>query len=141
MNNDPCLFCQIITGEIPSYKVYEDNDWLAFLDINPINLGHTLLLPKKHSRNLLDLPAGLLTKLGPVLQKLALSIKDATKADGINIGWNNESAAGQLVVHAHVHLIPRFTGDGFEHWKGHGGQTKDDFETTQNTIKESLLPN
>ena len=133
-----CIFCQIIAGEIPCYKIHEDNDWLAFLDINPINLGHTLLLPKQHHRNLFDLPEDLLTKLGPVMQKLAIAVKDGSKADGLNIGWNNEAPAGQLVMHAHVHLIPRFAGDGFTHWKGKGGETKSDFETAQQKIISKL---
>ncbi|MFA6253968.1 MAG: HIT family protein [Candidatus Paceibacterota bacterium] len=135
----PCLFCQIIAGEVPCYKVYEDNDWFAFLDINPVNLGHTLLLPKAHFRNLFDLPPDLLTKLGPTMQKLAIAIKNGTSADGLNVGWNNEPAAGQLVMHAHVHLIPRFTGDGFEHWHGKGGETKAEFERTQQAIKKTLI--
>jgi len=134
-----CLFCKIIASEIPAYKIYEDNDWLAFLDINPINLGHTLLVSKAHYRNLFDLPTDILTKLGPIIQKLALAVKAGSKADGFNIGMNNEPAAGQLVLHAHLHLIPRFDGDGFEHWHGHGGQTKTDFENTQTAIKKSLI--
>lgn len=133
-----CIFCKIIAGEIPCYKIYEDSDWLAFLDINPINLGHTLLLPKAHHRNLFDLPADLLTKLGPVMQKLAVAVKDGTGATGLNVGWNNEASAGQLVIHAHVHLIPRFDGDGFTHWHGKGGETKSDFENTQETIKNKI---
>lgn len=133
-----CIFCKIITGEIPADKVYEDSEWLAVLDINPVNLGHTLLLPKEHHRNLFDLPTELLTKLGPVLQKLAQAIKDGTGADGLNIGWNNEPAAGQIVFHSHVHLIPRFEGDGFAHWHGQGGETKADFENVQESIKKTL---
>ncbi|MCX6714144.1 MAG: HIT family protein [Candidatus Vogelbacteria bacterium] len=138
MENNDCLFCKIIAGEIPCYKVYEDDKWLAFLDINPINLGHTLLLPKKHHRNLFDLPEDLLGEMGVILQKLSLVIKEATQADGINIGWNNESAAGQLVFHSHTHIMPRFEGDGFTHWKGKGGETKEDFEATQTAIKKTL---
>lgn len=133
-----CIFCKIIAGEIPSYKVYEDNDWLAFLDINPVNLGHTLLLPKEHCRNLFDLPTKFLTKLGPVLQKLAQAIRDGTEADGLNVGWNNEPVAGQIVFHAHVHLIPRFEGDGFIHWQGKNNETKEDFEMTQKEIISKL---
>ena len=136
---EDCIFCKIVKGEIPSYKVYEDDDWFAFLDISPINLGHTLLVPKKHFRNLFDLPNNLLIKLGPVVQKLAMAIKDGVKADGLNLGMNNEPAAGQLVFHAHVHLMPRFTNDGFVNWHGHGGETKEDFETAQSAIKTSLV--
>ena len=133
-----CIFCKIIAGDIPADKVYEDSDWLAVLDINPVNLGHTLLLPKEHYRNLFDLPTELLTKLGPVLQKLARAIKESTGADGLNLGWNNEPAAGQIVFHSHVHLIPRFDGDGFTHWHGKGGYTKEDFAETQEKIISRL---
>lgn len=133
-----CIFCKIIAGEIPSYKVYEDDDFLAFLDINPVNLGHTLLLPKAHYRNLFDLPKNLLGKIGLILQKLAKAIKDSTKADGLNVIMNNEPSAGQLVSHSHIHLIPRFTGDGFAHWHGQGNETKADFEKTQTKIISTL---
>ena len=133
-----CIFCKIIAGEIPAYKIYEDNDWLAFLDINPINLGHTLLLPKKHCRNLFDMPVDLLNQMGELLQKLALAVKDGVKADGLNIGWNNEKPAGQLVFHSHIHIIPRFEGDGFTHWKGKGGETEKDFEKTQEAVTLAL---
>ncbi|MEI6494524.1 MAG: HIT family protein [bacterium] len=115
---DECLFCKIIKGEVPSQKVYEDDVFFAFLDIRPINLGHTLLLPKAHYRNLFDLPTDILEKTGPIVQKLALVVRDASQAEGINIGWNNESAAGQLIFHSHVHIIPRFNDDGYVHWKG-----------------------
>lgn len=133
-----CIFCKIIAGEISAYKIYEDNDWLAFLDINPINLGHALLLPKAHHRNLFDLPENLLGKVGPILQKLAEAVKTGVKSDGLNVIINNEPSAGQLVFHAHIHLIPRFTGDGFTHWHGQGGETKADFENTQTAIKNNL---
>lgn len=115
---EDCIFCKIIKGEIPCHKVYEDEVFLAFLDIKPINLGHTLLLPKDHHRNLFDLPEEVLSKIGPVIQKIAVAVKDASKAEGINIGWNNESAAGQLVFHSHTHIMPRFKNDGYEHWRG-----------------------
>ena len=136
---DPnCLFCKIVAGEIPAYQIYEDDDFLAFLDINPINLGHTLLIPKVHARNLFELPTETLTKLGPVLQKVGQAVKAGTQADGLNLGMNNETSAGQLIFHTHFHLIPRFTGDGFAHWCGQGGETKTDFEKTQTAIKEGL---
>ncbi|MFA5001054.1 MAG: HIT family protein [Candidatus Paceibacterota bacterium] len=136
---DPnCLFCKIVAGEIPAYQIYEDDDFLAFLDINPINLGHTLLIPKIHAHNLFDLPTETLTKLGPVLQKVGQAVKAGIKADGLNLGMNNEAQAGQLIFHAHFHLIPRFENDGFKHWQGQGSETKTDFEKTQTAIKKEL---
>jgi len=133
-----CLFCKIVNGEIPSYKVYEDDDFLAFLDINPINLGHTLVVPKNHYANLFDLPTDILARLGLVLQKVGQAVKTGAKADGLNLGMNNEPAAGQLIFHAHFHLIPRFQDDGFKHWQGQGNETQTDFEQAQLAIKKAL---
>lgn len=113
-----CLFCKIIAGEIPSEKVYEDENSFAFLDIKPINLGHTLLVPKKHFANLYEMPDEVLAELAPTIKKLGIAIKKAVSADGINIGMNNDPAAGQLVFHAHIHIMPRFTNDGHKHWHG-----------------------
>lgn len=116
---DPnCLFCKIINGEIPATKIHEDEYSYAFLDIKPINPGHTLLVPKKHFANLYDMPDEILAELAPTIKKLGIAIKKAVSADGINIGMNNDPAAGQLVFHAHIHIMPRFLGDGHEHWHG-----------------------
>ena len=128
-----CLFCKIVIGEISSDKVFEDADFIAIADIQPVNLGHILLIPKKHSRNLFDTSEELLEKIGPHLQALAVAVKAATRADGINIVMNNEPAAGQLIMHTHFHIIPRFTGDGFEHW--HGKTVPTPAELTQITEK------
>jgi histidine triad (HIT) family protein len=113
-----CLFCKIITGEIPSYKIWENESWLAFLDINPVNLGHTLLVPKTHYLNLFDLPTKKLAELGPAAQTVAKLVQAGTKADGLNLEMNNHRAAGQLIDHVHLHIIPRFNDDGFRHWQG-----------------------
>lgn len=134
-----CLFCKIIAQELPCHQVYEDNNWLAFLDINPVNLGHILVLPKQHHRNLLDLPENLLREIGPLIQKIALAAKEATQADGINIGWNNEASAGQIIFHSHIHIIPRFKGDGFIHWKGKDNITQEEFAETKESIKKALI--
>ena len=116
---DPnCLFCKILKGEIPSAKVYEDKHSYAFLDIKPINPGHTLLVPKKHFANLYEMPDEVLANLAPTIKKLAIAVKKAVGADGINIGMNNDAVAGQLVFHAHIHIMPRFKNDGHEHWRG-----------------------
>lgn len=119
MEND-CLFCKIIRGEIPSEKIYEDEHTYAFLDIHPINKGHTLVIPKMHVENIHDISSENFCTLMETVRRLALVVKEGVHADGINIGINNGHAAGQLVFHAHVHIIPRFTGDGFLHWHGEG---------------------
>lgn len=111
-----CIFCKIIDGEIPAHKVYEDDFTFAFLDINPNNHGHTLVIPKDHFENIYGLPDETLCRLMITVKKIALAVKNGMDADGVNIGMNNESAAGQLVNHAHVHIIPRFVNDGLIHW-------------------------
>jgi histidine triad (HIT) family protein len=132
-----CLFCKIVAREIPAEKVWEDESFMAIVDIKPINLGHLLLIPKTHSTNLLDMSEKLLSQVGPRLQTLAKAVKAATGADGINIGMNNERAAGQLIMHSHFHIIPRFEGDGFEHW--HGKEVMaDDLKNIGEQIKLAL---
>jgi len=111
-----CIFCKIINGEIPCSKVYEDNEFLAFLDITPINKGHILVIPKKHFVNILDCEEDVLKKIGPILKKLSLAVKKGVNADGIVIGQNNGEYAGQVVMHLHFHIIPRFKEDGLKHW-------------------------
>ncbi len=114
--SDTCLFCRIVKGELPSTRVYEDDDFLAFLDINPVSAGHTLLIPKGHYETLLDIPAGLGAKVVPQLARVGRAIMVAVKADGFNCLQNNFPASGQIVFHAHWHIIPRFDGDGLTHW-------------------------
>ncbi|MBU1046566.1 HIT family protein [Patescibacteria group bacterium] len=115
-----CLFCKIVAGEIPCDKIYEDEKFLVFLDINPVNRGHSLVVPKKHSRNLLEMEDNELKEMSVLIKKISNHLKTQLKADGINIVSNNEPAAGQLIFHTHIHIIPRFEGDGFKHWKGEG---------------------
>ncbi|KKT81985.1 MAG: HIT family hydrolase [Candidatus Yonathbacteria bacterium RIFCSPLOWO2_01_FULL_43_27] len=116
--NDICLFCKIIAKEIPSSKVYEDENCYAFLDLHPVNIGHTLLVPKKHSANLYEMDNETLAILAPVIKKVAIAVKSALNADGINIEMNNDPIAGQIIFHSHIHIVPRFEGDGFRHWRG-----------------------
>lgn len=114
--SDSCIFCRIIKGEIPGTRVYEDDAVLAFLDINPIAPGHTLVIPKEHYETLVDLPDDAGAKIFPVLARLGKAVMAAMKADGFNCLQNNFSAAGQIVFHSHWHVIPRFEGDGLAQW-------------------------
>jgi histidine triad (HIT) family protein len=114
-----CIFCKIIAGEIPSYKVYEDNDFIAILDIRPVHFGHTLVIPKKHFINIYDTPEEIGVKIYPVLSKIAKGIKQTLNCDGINIVQNNEVAGGQEVFHSHIHIIPRYENDGIKFSKIH----------------------
>lgn len=109
---DDCLFCKIIKGEIPSAKVYEDEQGYAFLDIGPLSWGHTLLVPKKHYERITEMPADEVAALTSVIPKLAAAVIEATDAEGLNVLQNNGPVSGQAVPHLHVHLIPRHTGDG-----------------------------
>ena len=106
-----CLFCKIIKGEIPSSKVYEDERVFAFLDIGPINKGHTLVIPKKHVTNIFDIETEDLDALSEAVRKIAPAVKKALDADGVNIMSSNGEAAGQVIMHSHIHIIPRFKGD------------------------------
>ncbi|MBB5276461.1 histidine triad (HIT) family protein [Rhizobium rosettiformans] len=104
------IFAKIIAGTIPSVKLYEDEDTLAFMDVMPQAPGHLLVIPKAGSRNLLDADPAVLAKLMPVVQKLAKAAKEAFDADGVYVAQFNEPAAGQTVFHLHFHVIPRHEG-------------------------------
>ncbi|MCR4325685.1 MAG: HIT family protein [Patescibacteria group bacterium] len=109
-----CLFCKIVSGEVPSFKVYEDESVLAFLDIRPVNAGHTLVVPKKHAVNIFDISPEDWADVAEAVRVLSISIEEAVGADGVNIAMNNREHAGQVIYHAHVHVIPRFKGDGLK---------------------------
>ncbi len=113
-----CIFCKIVAGEIPSHKVYEDEAVLAFLDIHPVNPGHTLVIPKAHHSDLLDTPPDLLSKLMQAIVKIAPIITKVVAAAGFNLGVNNGAAAGQIIFHTHFHIMPRFSSDGHKLWRG-----------------------
>jgi len=132
-----CVFCKIVSGEIPTNKVYEDKEFLAFLDIKPINKGHTLIIPKKHCKNLLDFPKAEETDLIEFIKKVATAVVKATNADGFNLGMNNGKAAGQVIHHAHFHIIPRFNNDGLHSWPNKD-ISKEELEQMQKKIVSFL---
>ena len=107
------IFQKIITGAIPSEKIYEDDHTFAFLDINPSNKGHTLVIPKKPFRDIFALDEETGEHLMHTVMKLAKAIKKGVGAEGVNVFINNGKAAGQVVFHLHVHLIPRFDAEEF----------------------------
>ncbi|HEY8006108.1 MAG TPA: HIT family protein [Methylocella sp.] len=104
------IFAKILRGEIPCYKVYEDDAALAIMDVMPQADGHVLVLPKQPSRNILDADPEVLAALIPRVQKIARAVKEALAADGITLLQYNEPAGGQTVFHLHVHIVPRWTG-------------------------------
>jgi histidine triad (HIT) family protein len=115
---DGCIFCKIIKREIPGSIVLEDDHVLAFLDVMPVNRGHCLVIPKGHYETLQDVPDSELPWLIRGVKKAAKAVKKAVSADGYNVQMNNFEAAGQVVPHAHFHIVPRFSGDGLKLWPG-----------------------
>lgn len=106
-----CIFCSIAKKEIPSHTIYEDDQVLAFLDINPTAVGHTLVIPKEHCDSFLDCPPALRDHVFEVAQQLAKKLETALQCDGIHLLSNMHETAGQSVHHFHVHLIPRYKDD------------------------------
>lgn len=106
-----CIFCKIINGEIPCYKVYEDNDFLAFLDLSQATKGHTLVVPKEHFKNIFDLSDELSSKMLYVVKQVSLLLKEKLNIDSVNLLNNSGQLAGQTVSHFHIHIIPRYQDD------------------------------
>lgn len=113
-----CIFCKIVKGEIPCTKVAENDDFLAFLDIQPITEGHTLVVPKHHFRDFSEFPENLGNAYVRFVKQTMALLQRGLAPDGINIGMNNGAAAGQAVFHQHTHLIPRRKNDGLKSWPG-----------------------
>ncbi len=101
-----CIFCKIVNGDIPSYKIYEDDRVFAFLDIKPLSKGHTLVLPKEHFENVFDIPKDLYAYMFEVAKNISANIKEKYKPEGIFINQNNGEMAGQSVPHIHIHVKP-----------------------------------
>lgn len=138
MTSNDCIFCKMVTGEIPVTKIYEDEVVLAFLDIGPLSDGHTLLIPKEHFEKLHDCPSELLGEVCSRLGKIAKAVAGAMNAEGYNVLCNNGAAAGQLVGHLHFHIIGRNTGDGvFDRWPA-SRYRQGQIETIAAKISENL---
>jgi len=111
---DDCIFCKIVKGEIKSDLVYEDDNFIGILDINPVSEGHTLIIPKNHYKTILDMPNSLGNELIEVIKKISLKLIKEGKAEGFNVVQSNEKVAQQEVFHLHFHIIPRNKGDGIK---------------------------
>jgi len=134
---EDCIFCKIVQGEIPSHKVYEDDETFAFLSTGPNNKGHTLVIPKDHIENVYEMDEKHYGPMMSTVKKMAVAVKRGMNADGINVHMNNDGPAGQVVFHAHIHIIPRFKGDGLTHWPG-GIYKKGEAMEAADKIKNTL---
>ncbi len=134
MRDDNCIFCKIANGDIPSKVLYEDGEFKVILDLGPATKGHALILPKNHYRNLYELPDDMASKVMLLAKKMASQMTDKLECDGFNLVQNNGEAAGQTVFHFHLHLIPRYDGDGQTlGWKALE-PTADELEEIKNII-------
>ena len=111
-----CIFCRIVRNEADAFKVYEDEEVLAFLDINPISMGHTLIIPKEHYENILNIPGETLKRIISVIKVLAGWYKEKLNATGFNILHASGVDAQQSIFHFHTHLVPRYPNDGLDLW-------------------------
>ena len=112
MKDENCIFCKIANGGIPSATLYEDEDFRVILDLGPATRGHALILPKEHYANVIVLPEEVTAKAFILAKKMAAKMMEVLHCDGVNVVQNNGEAAGQTVFHFHIHLIPRYEGDG-----------------------------
>lgn len=135
-----CIFCDIINGKAPSSRVYEDETCLVFMDIQPINAGHLLVVPKVHATDLSDLPPETGGKMFKVAQKMTDAVMNSgIRCEGVDLLLAHKPAAGQEVFHAHLHVIPRYQGDGFKFvipFDHH--PTQEELEQTAAQIKQTF---
>lgn len=134
---EDCIFCKIIVGELPCWKVYEDENAIAILDLSPVHKGHTLVIVKKHFADFISVEPVCLPSLLKTIQNITRAVVRATGADGCNVTMNNGAAAGQTIFHNHWHIIPRFDGDGIALWP-QGTYADGEKETFQELIKKHL---
>ena len=133
-----CVFCAIVAGEAPAVRIYEDDDYLAILDIRPFTRGHTLVLPKRHTVDLTDTPPGTLAEMVTIGQRIARAARATELADATNIAINDGRAAFQTVFHIHVHVLPRRNGDKLSVAKGMLLRRDPDREATGRILREAL---
>lgn len=129
----PCIFCKIIAGEIPASKVYEDDKVMAFLDINPVNFGHILVIPKKHFIWMTETPDEVVADVFIKSKKIMIAIQKATGADLVSV-----AVVGKDVPHFHVHLVPRFSDDGLAGWWPTRKYGAGEIDKTAEKIKKAI---
>lgn len=129
-----CIFCKIIAGEIPATVIYEDELVMAFLDIAPINPGHTLVIPKEHHCGSSTVPEAVAGRMFTVGSRIGVALKRALDYDGFNLHLADGTCAGQVVMHCHLHIVPRGAEDGF-HWNWRQKSYGDDNEIMETSAK------
>lgn len=132
-----CLFCKIAAREIPADIIFENDETLAFLDINPVNPGHVLVIPKTHATNIFDIEAASWSAVAETVRRVAVAMEEGLACDGVNLMMNNREHAGQVIDHPHVHIIPRFKHDGLTHWP-HKTYKDGERETVAEKIRTAL---
>jgi histidine triad (HIT) family protein len=134
----PCVFCAIVAGEAPAHRIYEDDDYLAILDIRPFTRGHTLVIPKRHSVDLTDTPPQTLADMATIGQRIARAARATELADATNIAINDGRPAFQSVMHIHLHVLPRRNGDKLSVAKGMLLRRDPDREATAQILRKAL---
>lgn len=134
-----CIFCKIVAGEIPCTKVHEDDKVLAFMDISPLNRGHLLVVPKGHFTDIIEIDSELYGRLASVMADIAKAVDAAVAPDGMNVLQLNGKAANQVVPHLHIHLVPRWHGDGLtiSNWEPVPGDPSE-IASTAEAIRKNL---
>lgn len=136
---DDCVFCKIVKGELPAAKVFEDNDVLVFMDINPVTKGHALVIPKSHHDPLINTPPEIVRKLITVVQRVARAQVNGLRAEGINVSQANGVTAGQIIPHVHFHVIPRFATDvAHRNWAPNHYDTPQEIQDYAERIRRAL---
>ena len=133
-----CIFCKIVKKQAPASIIYEDQTVLAFLDLRPVNEGHTLVIPKSHYETIYDIPEDLIGKIHQTAKQIAIAVKKAVKAQGISIIQQNERAANQDIFHLHVHAIPRFEGQKLPRFSEIPQANRERLEQIASEIKQNL---
>jgi histidine triad (HIT) family protein len=135
----PCVFCAITAGDAPAIRIYEDDNYLAILDIRPFTRGHTLVIPKRHTVDLTDTPPETLAGMAAIGQRIARAARSTELADATNIGINDGRAAFQSVFHIHLHVLPRRDGDKLSVAKGMLLRRDPDREATARILRDALV--
>jgi len=136
-----CIFCNIIKGDSAAEILYRDDKVISFLDIRPVNLGHTLVVPIEHHSNFEEMPDDLLAYMFPVLRDISIAVKKGTGAEGFNVICNNGKTAGQTVFHCHYHIIPRFDSDLIRYKIDFKSYSREELNHYGNLIRNSLRNN